>query len=222
MKFPDASQQIAEAAARYHYKEPPQALVDLQQLIARIIRWLLDLLNSFKIFTPGQTDTRMASNLLQMILWGAGIVCAGIIVFFAFSKLRHLKLQSQLARKGASESKTLFDSAGWFDEARQLAGKGEFKEACRALYFSVLRMLDEKEVLEFTPTKTNYEYWYSLAVHKGIQRQFRELVDLVELVWFGDYPAGRAEYTTCHDLHEKIKTEIERETQVALHEGGVS
>jgi hypothetical protein len=221
MRFQDVYPQIADAAARYHYKEPPKALVDLQELISRVIRWLIDLLNSFKIFAPGATDTRMASNVLSILLWSAGLICACIIVFLAFTRLRHLKLQSELAKKGAAESKLLFDSATWLMEAEDLASKAEYKGACRALYFSILRMLDEKEVLEFTPTKTNYEYWYSLAVHRGIQRQFRELADLVELIWFGDYQAMPQDYKICHELHAAIKAEIESESQAALS-GGVA
>jgi len=218
----DVSQQIAEVAERYHYHDPPSFLVSLQELITRAIRWLKDFLESLHIFTPGFSDTRMVGNVMQILLYMVGIVCAVLLIFAVWSRLHRLTAQSQLAKGGALTSEGMLDSAGWLEEAGKLKAQGKYKESCRALYFSLLRLLDEKGIFAFAPTRTNYEYWYALVRHKEIQRYFRELADRVELVWFGNKNADAADYDYCLELLKTATRETEAAAQAMAASGSAA
>lgn len=209
MEFRDITQQIAEVATRYHYQNPPTFLVHIQEMVARILRAVKDWLESLHILSPGMSDTRMVGNVMQMILYGVGILCAIALIFVVWSRLTKLTAQSKLARAGALSSEGSLDADGWLDEAEKLANQSRYRESCRAIYFSFLRLLDEKSVYPFQPTRTNYEYWYGLVSHKKIQRLFREVADTVELVWFGNKEADASDFNHCLKIVSEARKEVE-------------
>jgi hypothetical protein len=214
MNFSEIYPQIAQVAMSYNYKKPPDLLVKIQEWIEKALRWLSDWLNSIQIKVPGLTDSRMASTVLQVILWLIGAVCLVLLLVALWNHLKHLKLQTQLARKGQTISGQLLDASAWRSEGQRLAAGGNFKEACRASYFSALRLLDEKKIVEFSPTRTNYEYWYALAKTKILAQDFRSLSYLVEMVWFGNRQADKADYEESISLLKLIESEAEAHTAV--------
>jgi hypothetical protein len=122
--------------------------------------------------------------------------------------MKQLRDQAQLAKRGVSSLEEILDSAGWKQKAQELAQKRLFKDACRALYLSVIYALDEKRILPFAPTRTNYEYWYALAGKESLQRGFRRLADLVEIMWFGNHHAQMEDYDDCVRLSTGLEEEI--------------
>lgn len=205
MEFKDVTPQIAEVATRYHYHKPPGLLVYLQELVSKIMRLIKDLLEQFHVFDTGFSDTRMVGNVMQLLLYVVGAICFLIIMYLVWMRMNKLTQQSQLARAGALESESLLTSEGWLAEANKLADRGNYKSACRAAYLSFLRLLDEKGVTPYAPTRTNYEYWYQLSKHKNVQRTFRKIADTVELVWFGNKQADAEDFQHCLQLIEEIK-----------------
>ncbi len=210
MEFKDISAAIADVASRYHYHKPPQFLVYLQEMLSRVLRFLKDLFEQLHLFNSDFSDTRMVGNLMQILLYIAGGLCALIIIYLVFMRMTKLTQMSRLARAGALESERLLTSEGWLIEAKSLAEREHFKSACRAAYLSFLRLLDEKNVAPFAPTKTNYEYWYQLHKSREIQLIFRKLADLVELVWFGSKPADRNDFDRCLQLIDSAHPAIEK------------
>jgi Domain of unknown function (DUF4129) len=212
MNFSEIYPQIAQVAMSYNYKKPPDLLVKIQEWIEKALRWLSDWLNSIQIKVPGLTDSRMASTVLQVILWLIGVVCLILLLVALWNHLKQLKLQTQLARKGQTISGQLLNASAWRSEGERLAAGGNFKEACRASYFSALRLLDEEKIVEFSPTRTNYEYWYALAKTKKLAQNFRALAYLVEMVWFGNRQADKADYEESMSLLKLIESEAEAHT----------
>ena len=210
MEFKDVSSEIAEVASRYHYHKPPEFLVYLQELLSRILRFIKDLLEQLHLFNSDFSDTRMVGNLMQVLLYAAGTLCALIIIYLVFMRMTKLTQMSRLARAGATNSEMLLTSQGWLAEAKSLAEKEHYKSACRAAYLSFLRLLDEEEIAPFSPTRTNYEYWYQLSKSREIQVAFRNLADIVELVWFGNKQAVRADFEHCLELIESARPAIAR------------
>jgi len=216
MDFRDISPQIAEVAKGYDYQKPPDMLVLLQELVDRVLRFINDLLASLHIFVPGLADTSMVGNVMQLLLYVVGAICVGGLIFAVWSRMRHLRLQSQLARKGQTASEALLDARGWRIEAGKLSQSGLHKEACRALYLSLLRLLDESGALEYTPTRTNYEYWYALKNFQPLANCFKKIAVEVEAVWFGNGEANADIYTKClcwlDEAEADIKGELEKGT----------
>lgn len=210
MDFKDISSEIADVASRYHYHKPPQFLLYLQELLSRILRFLKDLFEQLHLFNSGFSDTRMVGNLMQVLLYVIGGICAFLIVYLVFLRMTKLTQMSKLARAGALESDALLTSKGWLDEAKSLAQKEHYKSACRALYLSFLRLLEERNIAPYAPTRTNYEYWYQLSKSREIQILFRQLADIVELVWFGNKDAEASDFEECLVILDSAQTAIEK------------
>ncbi len=190
----DISQIVEEVAKGYDYREPPGILVKLQELASTIMRAIYDFLNSLSVHVGGVGDTSLVGNILQALLIVLGAACVVISIYVLINRARQRKSQRQLTSKGGVILELELDSKGWQSEAEKLAANKEYREALRALYFSFLRRLDEGDILKFSPTRTNYEYWYALSKNKQMQKDFRELADVVEDSWFGWHEPGSQDY----------------------------
>lgn len=191
---------IARVAQNYNYHEPPLFLIKLQEFIANAVRVLRDLLNMLRLPSPGESDTRIVGNLLQLMLMAAGTAVVIIVILMVARRLSHIEMQRKLAKGGIIVGESKLDAAGWKELAAKLALSKNFREACRALYMSALHNLDENKIAVFAPTKTNYEYIYSLKKWPTLAGQFRSLVDLVELIWFGGKTAVQDDYQLCLEI----------------------
>jgi hypothetical protein len=206
----DIAPEIAAVAGKYNYKKPPDILLQMQEWLDKAWRFLTDLLSSLKIHMPGMSDTNAVGNIMQILVLLVGAACLFTIVYFAMKRLSQLKAQSQLAKKGQSAAYRMLDAAGWKKEAGELAEKQDWREACRAIYMASLRAMHENSVIEFTPTRTNYEYWYALEPKSDLlARAFRRLANQVELVWFGNKLASDEDYASCSEQLSKVEEECQ-------------
>ena len=199
MNFPDIYTQIQEVAADYNYNKPPDFLTAIQSLIERFLREVSDFLNMFNIHLPGLTDSRMASNVMQALLVFLGIVSLAILAIYFAKRIRSIKRTRETKVIGPGSS-ILLTANDWQEEAERLAASNQWREACRALYFSFLRTLHEREILQFSATRTNYEYFFALARKKQLAAIFKKLVGLVEAAWFGNLNPDRTDYEECKQL----------------------
>ena len=207
MDLSEITNQIASVAANYKYKQPPDILMQIQEMVQRVLRFIHDLLAALHVDLPAVTDTRMASNIMQIMLWIAGSICLILFIWAMWTRLDHLKHQAQLARKGQTTFNEILDSNGWKEQAQSLATQGKWREACRALYFASLRNMDESKILEYSPSRSNYEYFYSLTRQPIIAKDFRRLAGLVEAVWFGKRTATQADFDELNSLLSSIEKE---------------
>lgn len=206
----DITADVAAVAKTYKYQEPPRVLLDVQNLVERAMRWFNDLLNSFHILVPHGSDTRAVSSVMQLLLYAAGFVAAGLVIYLVWSRLTALKNQTSRARKQATVIGRPLDAAGWKEEAHILAAQGQWRGACRALFLSLLQSLHEAGIAELAPAKTNYEYYRSLAAYPSVQPYFSQLSRLVEDLWFGGSQAARESYENCLTALAGAEAEVER------------
>ncbi len=206
----DIAPEIAAVAGKYNYKKPPDLLVQMQEWLDKAWRFVTDLLSSLRIHMPGMADTNVVGNIMQVLVLLVGAICLFVIVFFALKRMGQLNAQAQLAKKGQSAAYRLLDAQGWKKEALDLAEKKDWREACRALYMSSLRTMHENSVVEFAPTRTNYEYWYALEPRSEmLARAFKSLANQVELVWFGNKQAGPDDYKEIGEHLQKVEEECQ-------------
>ncbi len=210
MDYKDVKPQLEKLAGEFQYKDPPDFLVQLQELSSYILRAIADFLRQFRIILPGSADTSAVGNLMQIVIVVVGVICLAAVLFVTFSKMKLLKEQAQLAKRGALSLEEMLDSNGWQERAATMAQQKNFGEACRALYLSIIYRLDESKILPFSPTRSNYEYWYALSGKEGLQRGFRRLSDMVEIMWFGDHEASEDDFIYC----QRLFTTLESETKI--------
>ncbi|HEY9791865.1 MAG TPA: DUF4129 domain-containing protein, partial [Candidatus Obscuribacterales bacterium] len=66
---------------------------------------------------------------------------------------------------------------------------------------------------QFAPTKTNYEYSYALAQHPDLQKGFRQLAELVEVIWFGNKEADKTDFQQSMSWLVELNGEIETDNK---------
>lgn len=204
----DIAPEIAAVAGNYQYKKPPDLFLQVQEWLDKAWRFVADLLSSLRLHMPGMADTNVVGNIMQILVLLSGALCLFVIVYFAMRRMGQLSAQAKLAKKGQSQAYRLLDAAGWKSEAATLAAREDWREACRALYMSSLRNMHENGVIEFTPTRTNYEYWYALEPRsQGLARAFKSLANQVELVWFGNKQATVEDYRSIETQLQKVEEE---------------
>lgn len=200
MSNKDVRPYLEELSSKYDFQETPEFIVKIQEFLSEVSRFINDLLKHLRIPIPGDTNSSGFADFLQFGLIITGAICLVVVAVLSVRRLNKMKMKAKLEFKGAEAIEEELDSKGWRKRAEKLADDKHWSKACRALYLSLLYMLDEKEILTFTPTRSNYEYWYALSSYKQLQAPFRELVNLVDLIWFGEYKASKSDYDTCERL----------------------
>jgi hypothetical protein len=211
--FADVHNLIAATAQNYQYPPPPEIVLNLQELVARILRAVLDIVASLLSVIPGATDTRSVGNLMKLSLLIMGLFGAALLIWLLFTRLNELGKQAHLAK-----TSTLLDSApltadAWQSQASLYAQAGNWREACRALLLAAVRLLDEQKIVPFVANRTNFEYGYALASRPSIRNNFRSLADIVDICWFGNNQASEADFHDCQTHFEAIKSELPSQTE---------
>lgn len=210
MGFRDISKEISDVAADYHFTKPPAMVEDLVTFLARVLRGALEWLRDVFQHSGGVMDSRGMSFLLQLglyIIAGAGLVWLVIVLV---KRAQTAEAANARGTKGATTVEEILDGEGWQRQAEKLAATKDYKGACRALYLSLLQKLDENGIAQFAPTKTNYEYSYSLAKFPEIQREFKELANRVEVIWFGNKEADADDFDQSRNQLQGMDPQIRR------------
>jgi len=211
-EFADVHNLIASIAQHYRYPPPPKLLVTLQEALTALMRAILDLIASLLSVVPGQTDTQAVSNFIRMLLYAMGLIGALLFIWVLWMRLSELGKQAHLAKGGGTPSLAPLTAQAWQEQALALSQARKWKDACRALLLASIRLLDEKEVVPFVATRTNFEYWYALASKDQLRSEFRRIADTVDFCWFGKYEAGEQDFTNCKMSFEAIKLVLDQQS----------
>lgn len=79
-------------------------------------------------------------------------------------------------------------------QASVCAEKGEYREAIRYLYLSLLLFLDQKKLIRYRPSKTNREYLQEFRRNETGQDGFYGVVSFFEGKWYGMEPCSNMDY----------------------------
>lgn len=203
MDLPAVYKEIGEVSAEYSYSKPPELLLMLQRFWRSVLRLVNDILASLHISFGASTDSRGVSNVLLAVVLLLGAICVVVIVVAIWLRVGQIKRGEKKA-KLRDTTTVLLTAEAWRNEAERLAGEKEWKEACRASYFAFLRGLDEKGVLPFSPTRSNYEYYYALSRKSNLAKAFKRLADVVEEEWFGNRVATEEDFAECSKLAAQV------------------
>lgn len=79
-------------------------------------------------------------------------------------------------------------------QASVCAEKGEYREAIRYLYLSLLLFLDQKRLIRYRLSKTNHEYLQEFRKNETGQDGFYGVVSFFEDKWYGMEPCSNMDY----------------------------
>lgn len=95
--------------------------------------------------------------------------------------------------------------AALWQQADELARRGDFLGAVRVLYLSVLAVLHQAGLIRYERTRTNGEYADQLRPRLALHAPFCRLTGLFELKWYGERSCREDDFRACRDLAEDLR-----------------
>jgi Domain of unknown function (DUF4129) len=106
--------------------------------------------------------------------------------------------------KAAAAAERVRRSRACRDEALRRAAAGEYTEAIRYLFLSLVYRFDESGRVSFQKAYTNREYLSLLDARLPVREQLRVFVDTLDDHWYGQRPSDRPQYERCLQIYEQL------------------
>jgi hypothetical protein len=160
--------------------------------IRRFLReWLQDHLG-----TMGGRSGKWAEFLFYGVVLAVGIIV--IVWILRSSSPLRWRLKRQPTVRPSSQSKSVEKSwAVWREEALSKAQNGEFRDAIRHLFISVLKEGHQKGWWVYEPESTNREHLARMEGPVERRETLQKLTDLYERAWYGLGRPGNEEFVKC-------------------------
>lgn len=137
---------------------------------------------------PGLIGRFLASDFLRVSLWMLAILFVLFIIYRLFltegvfrRETRSVKPEQPEVEEEVITSGTDFDAL-----IRQAVRADNFRLAVRYQYLRSLHKLADKDIIELSPDKTNYQYVREIK-DPGLQNDFSAVTLNYEYVWYGEF-----------------------------------
>lgn len=182
---PDALQQLDTIVSRPPFSADPPELTWLNQLlnaifevIADFVEWLVTL------FEPAEEVGAAVGGLPGWIVIAVSVLIFVALVLWLVWQWRSQTVREQALAALAAEADDLTG-----DEAHQRAASvahdGDYRTAVRYLYLSALLWLEERGLIQFDRSLTNYEYVLLLHNRPDVRARLNPVVQTFDRVWYG-------------------------------------
>lgn len=91
------------------------------------------------------------------------------------------------------------------DDAAKMASSGDFRAALRFVYLAILLRLDERDLIRFDRTGTNWEYLSILRKHNQVHDTLKPITIAFDRKWYGHEPAGDIDYQSFVRAYELVE-----------------
>lgn len=142
-----------------------------------------------------------------LLFWTLLIGCVLLLV----ALVTHIVLQVRWAfaaagrgRGDAARAERERRSDEYRREAERRAAAGDFTEAVRFLFLSLVYRFDEAGRVGFRKAYTNREYLELSADRADVRSALRVMVDVLDDHWYGQTPCGRGRYDECRAVYDRL------------------
>jgi hypothetical protein len=192
----DIHEKLADILARPGFRPGQRG-----NLLLRALEPLADLL--------GWLGGLRATN--PLLYWTLVVACSVLLLLLATHliwTLRRILIAGTGApglEKGEEKRKRL--SGSCWEEARRCAATGDFTEAIRFLFLSLVYRFDESGQVLFQQSATNREYLSLFGDRPQLQAELKLFVDTLDANWYGQHATEEQQYRQCLGLYERMKTD---------------
>jgi hypothetical protein len=153
-------------------------------------------------------STEAGRFTMNTLFWVIGI---GGVAFFVYKVIRMNRLSlfaadQRVATAYKVESEDIhaiqFDAA--INEALQ---QGNYRLAIRLAYLQNLKLLADKELIDWRPNKTNTDYWRELTT-TAQQASFKNITGVFEYAWYGSHDVAREDFETMKQELTQFKNQL--------------
>lgn len=163
--------------SEFRYKETPP---DQDSLWAKFWRW-------FWNWFSGVLEHKTSGTFIK---YGIIIILAGLVVFIIIKAmgldLKVLTGKSKAVEVPYSESLENIHEINFRAEIEKAISTGNYRLAVRLFYLHSLKMMNDSQLINWQPDKTNQTYVGELTDPEK-RKQFGELTTQFEYIWYGEF-----------------------------------
>jgi hypothetical protein len=153
-------------------------------------------------FPRGAEPLSWHLNLPPETLWVVLAIALGILAYAFRDLIPILRTGAggiAQAEESVAGAATPGGQALVIEAADELAARGRFVEAMHLLLLHGLAHIRQRLDQQFSDSLTSREILYSTNLPEAARASLRDVVGRVELTYFGQRPAGLADYTACRE-----------------------
>lgn len=195
---------------------PWQAFWDqVGKWLKRLFEWLLEREEKPDVKPNFGGGEMLGANAVIVLIV---VLLLGLLVFLGFQLLPK-KTEAQDAGEALATSETPLSSdpmsalskrpETWAGLADELAAKGRYREAIRHLYLALLSTLHRAGVIDYDPTKSNWDYLFAFKGAGAQKAAFRELTRRFDFAWYGNLEVSDGAYATFRRIVQPLLTQPE-------------
>jgi hypothetical protein len=146
--------------------------------------------------------TNFDFHLPPETLWIVVALAVAILLYTFREQLMALRFGAGTqawAEQEGEPSPTPGNEALLLEAADELAAAGRFVEAMHVLLLQGLGYIRQRLNQQLSDSLTSREILYSTNLPQGARAPLRDVIARVELTYFGERPAGLADYTACRE-----------------------
>ncbi len=132
---------------------------------------------------------------LQIFFWALAIFFIGFIIYKLFlANGIFAKRNTRIAEeKTESDPEGLTEYSEYDNLVREAENKNDYNLSTRYLYLQTLKKLADKDLILYSPDKTNYSYVKELS-NQNYKQEFAKLTLNYEYVWYGKFIISPGHY----------------------------
>jgi hypothetical protein len=143
--------------------------------------------------------------LYWVILIGCLVLLALLLGHMVWTVRRAFVFSRRVTNEAETREQRRRLSERFREQAEARAAEGEYTEAVRLLFLSLVHAFDESGRLLFQPALTNREYLRSFAGRPALERELAVFVELLDANWYGQHPTSPGQYEECRALYDAVR-----------------
>ena len=153
-------------------------------------------------------NTPTGRTTMKLIYWLIGVAA---VVFFGWKVIKMNRINLFTASSNNTVAYLVDDEnihlIAFDDAINDALQNGNYRLAIRLLYLQNLKILTDKNYITWLPHKTNRDYCREINL-PGLQRSFKNITDVFEYVWYGDFKVGREDYIELKEAVSAFQTQL--------------
>lgn len=129
------------------------------------------------------------------------LLIVGHIVYTLYRALTVSESQSAQSARAARQRL----SASYSADASRLAEAGDYTEAIRCLFLSLVFYYDEAGRVPLKKSLTNHEYLALLDQRLPVRNDLEVLVSTIDDYWYGQRAADQSRFQACQSVYDRLK-----------------
>ncbi len=178
----------------------------IKEIVHNILKKISDLFN-FDVPDLPNYNTSVIFNIFIIVTITLIIIIIGVIVYLIINRKRKIKTMDEIFKQLNNKSISLSDL---LNSIKHFSEDGNFREAIRYSYISILWVLNLKNVIYIDQTKTGGQLKREIKMHAPqFTKAFSIIADTFNYIWFGHKKISYEKYETFSLEFTNLMKEVE-------------